>query len=297
MLFHEFRTTLDCHRKIFGTVKQKDYDAFYNLLLDENKKIGGEFATAIHNQLFIEMEWYKEGRPYYNVWPGILPSLCKLNYAHIPCEYLKLPLNPLLIRFPEYAPFQIDQNHSLRSVLCGRYKAVDSPHESFYLWIDFGESEPDDPRKAVITYRHLPLRPGMDIEEVCNSLRVHWSAGQGVQISRDFIDNAVRIVTACCLIAQGDTEIIEPDVLSRDEDSFALTHNYKFVDRAKRNGKFGFHIGRHITVSPHYRQAHAALYHTGPGRAIPRVIIRRGTIVKKQDAVKVPTGFLDENHQ
>ena len=50
----------------------------------------------------------------------------------------------------------------------------------------------------------------------------------------------------------------------------------KYVDRARRRGKLGWNVGARIEVMPHYRRPHPALVWTGPGRAVPRIVMRKG---------------------
>jgi hypothetical protein len=42
---------------------------------------------------------------------------------------------------------------------------------------------------------------------------------------------------------------------------------------------------------PHYRRPHPALVWTGHGRAVPRIVMRKGTVVHREMLARVPTGF------
>jgi hypothetical protein len=46
-----------------------------------------------------------------------------------------------------------------------------------------------------------------------------------------------------------------------------------------------------IASGPHYRKPHPALYWTGEGRKIPKIVFRRGAIVQGKKLKEVPTGF------
>ncbi len=97
-----------------------------------------------------------------------------------------------------------------------------------------------------------------------------------------------------CLL-ENDPEIVSPDVLSKDRDKFDRTGEQKYVDKAHRRGKVGWDVGRHVEVAPHYRRPHMALVWTGRGRAVPKIVPRRGTIVHRQAVELVPTGFEQRN--
>jgi len=44
-------------------------------------------------------------------------------------------------------------------------------------------------------------------------------------------------------------------------------------------------------VAPNYQRPHMTLLWMGRGRAAPRIVTRRGTIVHRQAVEKVPSGF------
>jgi len=82
-----------------------------------------------------------------------------------------------------------------------------------------------------------------------------------------------------------------PDVLSKDRAKFADTGEQKYIDKAHRHGKVGWNVGRQIEVAPHYRRPHMTLVWTGRGRAVPRVVPRRGSVVHREKVERVPSGF------
>ena len=61
--------------------------------------------------------------------------------------------------------------------------------------------------------------------------------------------------------------------------------------KAHRRGKVGWDVGRQVEVMPHYRRPHLMLAWTGPGRAVPKIVPRRGSIVHRSAVEKVPSGF------
>jgi hypothetical protein len=85
-------------------------------------------------------------------------------------------------------------------------------------------------------------------------------------------------------------------VLKDDEEKFERSGDLSLVEKARRRGNYGWHVGRAIEVSPHVRAASpAALYWTGEGRKIPKIRFRRGSIVHRKKLAEMPTGFLDES--
>jgi hypothetical protein len=86
-------------------------------------------------------------------------------------------------------------------------------------------------------------------------------------------------------------QIISPDVLSKDRDKFDRTGDEKCVEKAHRRGQVGWDVGRHVEVAPHYRRPHLMLAWTGAGRAVPKIVPRRGTIVPRSKVEVVPSGW------
>ncbi len=64
--------------------------------------------------------------------------------------------------------------------------------------------------------------------------------------------------------------------------------------RARRRGKLGWNVGQRIEVMPHYRRPHPALVWTGHGRTVPRIVLRKGSVVHRDVLARVPTGFVGE---
>jgi len=79
--------------------------------------------------------------------------------------------------------------------------------------------------------------------------------------------------------------------LADDRLKYEESGDEKYIDRARRRGKVGWDVGRQIEVIPHYRRPHMALVWTGPGRAVPRIVPRRGSVVHREVEEKLPSGF------
>jgi hypothetical protein len=136
-----------------------------------------------------------------------------------------------------------------------------------------------------------PFKTGLMLGEMLGALSQTVEGGIG--IPKELYENAIKIV-AVCLLLENDPEIIQPDVLNSDLAKFKQTLDPKYIEKAKRRGKFGWVIGRDIEVSPHIRAASPfALYWTGKGRTIPIIRYRKGCVVHRELVEKIPTGFGD----
>jgi hypothetical protein len=66
------------------------------------------------------------------------------------------------------------------------------------------------------------------------------------------------------------------------------------MEKAHRRGKIGWDVGKHIEVIPHFRRPHMTLVWTGSGRAVPKIVPRRGSIVHREAVEKLPSGWEGE---
>jgi hypothetical protein len=273
--------------------------------------------------LALERNWSEQERPYYNLWPGIIPALSKLK-MDADASHFRLPLDQLLLRFPKGDhPLRWEhggQQWEVRTVLCENSRLVRDPRpgvmpgllvpegaaepdtvRGLTFWIDAGESidgeqVTTDGAGAIrrLMYKHLVCEEGHSIEWSFEKIPAHVSTEIGLVYPEWVLHAVARIVCTVCLMAD-DPEIMEPVVLRDDAARFEKTGEQALVDKARRRGHWGWNVGKGIEVSPHVRAASpAALYWTGEGRKIPKIRFRRGSIVHRKKFAQVPTGFLEE---
>ena len=292
MQFHDYETSWEILKKAGLSNNFRDEAHMQSFVTDITIKAGDPFAYR-HGE--IEKQWRELGRPYYSVWPAITPLLLNMT-LEIPCNLIKFPMDALLLRLPK----ENNPLPNIKSVLMGCQevaKEVGSKElvRGMVLAIDIGEKLPGS-QLPVFTLRIFPLREDMNVEQALCTLAIHPSSGMGLKLSDEEIISCVRLAVCVCVIGS-DPEIVRPDVLAKDRDKFNTadeTAKQVIVDRAIRRGKFGFNFGAIFETSPHYRRTHPALYWTGEGRTIPKIIWRKATIVKRQKITSIPTGKKDE---
>jgi len=287
---------------------------FYNLLLAEANVNLNHDAIVAHNQWTMEWDWHESGRPYYNVYPGIIPYLAKLKEQNVPASCVNLPLKTLVFRLPDCDFFKMEfqgKKYQLRSILVGSYNETksflklddktmsigeDVSFPTLTLWMDWGEKDTSflGDNYPVLLFRKLLMKPNSTLEEAMSALGMDSSIGEGVQIPPIMVENAVRMVCSICLLSQDKEDgLIIPDVLNEDKSKW-MSDPEKYISKAKRRGKFGWTVGETFSVAPHWRgPSPLALYWTGEGHKIPRYRYRRGTIVHKKQIKDLPTGFGD----
>jgi hypothetical protein len=210
MKFFDFPASYRYYEQIMGI---KDPLLLYEVLLRQTslKSPVDESAITAHNQWLTEHDWIKSGKPYYNIWPGIVPHLCRLRDDKVPISYVKLPLKALAFRFAEKDEFfRFDwegKQYQLKTALVGDYReSIGANNQKvcnegvLTLWMDWGEQ--DFEHYPVFLYRTLVLREGIMVDEAQNLMQDHPSASLGMQVPHDLLVAAVRCVISCCLISQ-----------------------------------------------------------------------------------------------
>ena len=161
--------------------------------------------------------------------------------------------------------------------------------------MDIGETIEGLP---VYTVKVFPL-DGSSVEESINELATHQSVDAGIQIPNELVMKCVKLCITLRLIGN-DPDLIQPDVLSKDRDRWRTGDDElraRLQDKAKRRGKNGFLIGSLLDssdVSPHIRKPHIALYWTGKGRKVPKILMRKGAVIHRSKIEKIPTGYKTE---
>jgi hypothetical protein len=285
MDFHTFITVREaCKRS--GMNESAD-DFYRSAFAGAVEMSSGQFFGQLQN----ERDWEQARRPYYNVWPSIVPMLTRLN-LDLDSALIQLPLPALCIRLPKQKnPLTFEWKGEGVQIHCMLMGEINEGR-GLSILIDVGEVMGDgkDFRVPIYTYRNFRRQEGLTVEEALRELGSNDLAELGVQIPEALVTDCVRLCCSLCLL-EDDPSVIEPDVLSKDRDRFEQTGDKKYVAKAHRRGKVGWNVGRRIEVAPHYRRPHMTLVWTGRGRVVPKIVPRRGSIVHRPVVEKVPSGF------
>jgi len=300
MDFHVFPTLYQTMKKADPTTgSPSDY---YSKALAASYGTGQVITIS---QLEAERAWGKAKKPYYNIYPSILPMLTKLN-LDIRSSLISLPMDTLCIRLPKSLTtktlsfsFQGEQ-YAVRSILVSKANVL--RERGLTLWIDIGEvSRLPNPYGGTfeipfLTYRNFRCAEGNTVEEDLQVLPVEEESRIGVLIPTEIEHNCVRLCCSLCLM-QHDPDIVSPDVLSKDLTKYEETLDPKYIEKAHRRGKVGWRVGASIETIPHVRRPHPAIVWTGKGRKIPRIVLRKGSIVHRSVVEKLPTGFENPSNE
>lgn len=262
-----------------------------------NQRVLDEWIRSIpapscqRSQLRSEWEWVQARRPYYDLYPAIIPLLKKVDLWDVPVDKVVPPLPQLVIRLPKSEhSLHFDTNgarHWLQSVLFG--EASIGGRKAIHLAIDHGEV--DGEGRPILFCRHWIREKELSVQQVFEEFKP--CSDGGITVPTEFLADVATVLASICMLAD-DADLIQPDVLSKDRSSFANTRDLKYVERAHRRGKRAWTIGKAVEKIPHYRRSHLAKFWVGPGRKTPVLRFRSGSIVRLTKASAVPTGYLDD---
>lgn len=303
MKFYDY---LDHYKMILSTItdptmknilKQHSMDEFYDSMKHVATNKRDPFAFR-HSML--EKDWINNNRPYYNIYPAIIPMVNRLK-LNIPCSYVNMPEPVLLLRLPEsdHNPYRIDDTHCIKTILFGvqpiaREKGSKDLVNGLTLAMDVGEY--DNNGLIIHTFKCFPLREDMTIEEAAIVLPFHHSWATGFVVPEEMIVNMIKLCCCVCLIGK-DPELVSPDVLAKDRhklDGATEEQLQRLVEKAKKRGKNGYDLGKDLEMCPHYRSPHLAIVWTGKGRVLPKLVKRKGSVVHRDKITTIPTGHIDQ---
>ncbi|HUY93003.1 MAG TPA: hypothetical protein VMV10_30010 [Pirellulales bacterium] len=277
------------HNSVYRT-----FETFYDTHIKDAESRRSEMDAS---HLHMERAWYSERRPYYNVYPKIIPHLTAVR-LDCPVSVVEPPVPYLLVRLPAADnPLSFAHEgrpYNLRGILFGVFEFLYTGRHRFDMWLDIGETGVDD--RPVYTLRSFNFDRERSVEEAINEGKTDPSINYGVLLPTDFQLQAIKLVCCLCLL-RGDPDVIEPDVLVDDQDKYEQTGDQRYVEKAHRRGKVGWTVGKQIEKAPHWRRPHFALFWTGKGRTIPKIGLRKGAIVKRAVVGEIPTGYLDDKEK
>ena len=199
--------------------------------------------------IVLDGQWDHCKRPYYNVWPAMLAMAnaeLTVDADPVPIAQLVPAFDTTVYRLPlgEQVLFAGDGGDEDLAVSCLRVSVRREPEKSFLIIEaqskpkSAGPNEPDT--RYVLLQEQITV--GGTVQDFVARLRV-----QGEQAQQN-VERWVRCLQLLTVIGRfrDDPLVTSPDVLSKDEQKFAVEKNLEYVLRAHRRGKVGWHIGKDL---------------------------------------------------
>ncbi|MCU0980581.1 MAG: hypothetical protein MUF25_15635, partial [Pirellulaceae bacterium] len=176
-----------------------DADEFYQLAFAEALAVN---SSQFFNQLNNERDWEKHRKPYYNVWPSIVPMLTRLN-LDLDSGLIQPPMPVLSIRLPKQQnPMAFEWQHQPFEIRCMLLSEINEGR-GLSILIDVGETMHNEAFEVPIyTYRNFPKREGLTVEQSLAGLGKGITADMGVQVPDGLIADCVRLCCSLCLLEQ-----------------------------------------------------------------------------------------------
>ncbi|HVC98191.1 MAG TPA: hypothetical protein VND64_31260 [Pirellulales bacterium] len=236
-----------------------EYRSFYETSRKSSERLGVEqfyerIATILQRQMgtveqrrvvsFLgnaELAWHRAGRPYYKLWPGVIPLFSDVS-VDIPVDYLRLPFTSFVLRFPKGDnPLRLPDSREIQTIFV-HDELLGGGLRQIGLEIGIGgEGEGFLPL-------HLACEPGLSIEQAFQVI----PGDKEAPVPNELREQCLRIVVSVCFIATGAaTKLIQPDVFSDDLRRYLEATEKdpplaeKLVAKARRKGRLGWNIGRY----------------------------------------------------
>jgi hypothetical protein len=281
MDFHEFHTVFESVRRKNPSFTHEDFLDHVATKLKEGRPCEDQ-RDVDQSRYESEIAWLKNGRPYFKIWPNIIPLLTNIG-IDVPISHLRVPFSAFVLRLPiNENPLAADHDHPVRSVLVLQGQ-LPSGVRAIVLWVDVGENIRDGGH-CDLSYFRLECHPDRTIEESLNPKSVEVP---GLDLQDDLRDKLLRLAVSVCFLATGSDRVIEPDVLSKDFATYIEAHRKADSEkvrtieaRAVRRGKLGWNVGHRERIRPltsrqgkgEQSESHAALAHQHQRRAHFRVL-------------------------
>ena len=269
----------------------KSHERFYEEICDAMIVKGeAQIDENTLSQMCIDKCWYSETRPYYKVWPSFAEALSKVT-LDVQVQSLEVPDMTVCIRFACGREPQVN-GAKLQSIMVARDVpfCLETKKEGPPLILVWPTIVFEGEKYGGTVWAFMAGDP-MTIDERIKEFKILHDD----EVAKAF-RLSVRFSIATLLLAK-DESYIEPEVLSADQEKYQKTNDPKYIDKARRRGVVGWSIGREFESCPHFRRPHFALYHTGKGRSIPKILPVKGTIVHRSKMTQVPTGHIMPNGQ
>lgn len=229
-----------------------------------------------------EAVWWREGRPYYNVYPSMLDVLSQIDLGRLPFSVFK-PHKERFIAIQLPCGYVDD----IAAILFGFYEHDYSYGSVVSVRIQHTKC---DPLHGVNTPDTTDMILGCPDDAVDKPISEASMKGE-------WNDKTAwaRNVAYSIMLMEHDPDFFEPHILTADQTKFdnakSEEHRQALIEKAvKRRGQRGYVIGRQMETIPHFRRPHPALRWTGKGRKVPKIVMVKGSIVHRSKFTQVPTG-------
>jgi hypothetical protein len=261
----------------------------------DKQKSATDNATKEHyakqvSLLIAEQQWFRDQRPFYNVWPIMFTAVRSLS-LDIPWNKVRFPFYTMMFQFPEgHEPFGLTV-----AMVATSQGGEDGTSYEQMLTIE-GHHLTEDGH--YVACRLIPDNRVTISETFCGGN----TGDEETRARGEQLQFLLRLACVVSLLADGE-DLITPLLLRRDAEKeeevppeILQEWIARKAEKAKRSGVYGFDIGKHLqqnaaraptAIGPYY-----AIRWTGKGGTIPKAVKVSEHLKNRNPLTSVPTGFL-----
>ena len=274
MEFNTYATIWDAAKKSLPKhLLGHDPAWFYKQMISDacNRKDVHTYSQAVN-----ELDWEQHRRPYYNVFPSIIPMLTRLNLENLDSDLIHLPTLPWL----NQENLDSDLIHLPMSSLCIRLPKDPAKNPLGFDWKgerinicsiligDILEGKGISVHFDIVGKRlsggwlghpfvDFPRKPGLTVEQSIAGLSYTLGGESDICIPSDVMVDGIRLCCTLCLL-ENDPSVISPDVLDVDRRKYEATGNEKYMKKAHRRGRAH---GMSVATLKHFRTSAVRTWH------------------------------------
>lgn len=291
--FSVWSTDFDRYVKFSGERRADPYQ-FFSTRLAQFESLGMPPL-----RLVCEKYWMEDDRPYYNIHPGIISHLIRINLATIPSELIEIPSNysAINIRFsqPDSAftlntaltsRFQIPAGAWIHGLLMTDFRrvcprqGVDIQNKVAFI-IDFDQmitvGGQQQPAYGVFP---LTITPGQDLEEAFQATvqKVRFMCDEYEKL----VVNCLKLAVSIGFLANANQDMVTPDVLARFRDEYYDPRTPKmrkeWIEKKSQHGNKtqGWNVGNDVMFLDRASVVGSSSDSEGSGRELTHAHIRTG---------------------
>jgi len=297
----ELKQTLPPHEDIRAWIEANDATDAYAFaarqcqIAMEQQKVETNLAekTFLAKQislLIAEEQWFRDKRPFYNVWP-IMNSVVRSLSLDIPWHKVRFPFYSMMLQFPEgQEPMGIAV-----AMIATQQGGENGISNEQAITIE-GRHVADKTYRVALKY--IPS----------NRLTINETfpgGNDGTPEERKQGEQLIFLLRLACvisLLAEGE-DLITPILLKKDQEKMPDVSEdvlsewiSRKAEKARHAGHYGFDVGRGLesesAKNPTAIGPYSAIRWTGKGSSIPKAVIVKEHLKNRASLGQVPTGFL-----
>lgn len=268
MKFHHWVTDYDNYCQFMGK-SAAPHHVFFPKRLEEIRQAKGKGIQVL--LMMAEKQWMELSRPYYNIHPGLVSKLARINLSKVPSHLVTTPhdFSVVNIRFAERNEALV-----LKAGMPKQGGLVEIPPDSSLhgilmvdcrkLPVGFGQNRVSFYLDFNVWAKRLFEGQWQRLPQYCHfcfDIDLAKSLQEAIdECVRPYTDesyynlctNALRLAVSIGFLSNSSAELVEYDVISRFRERFRQGNEkerQQIIEKSRRRGKVGYNVGNDLIFS------------------------------------------------